>query len=94
MTFLKSNFVVSWLDGNFDICFITETHLCISQSFEIENVFAYHNCLSNYDSKYPRGGISCFISPKFIQYIADVNVQVTNYVIIKLCYFWKLYSTY
>ena len=83
MTFLKSNFVVSWLNENFDICFITETHLCVDQFFEIENFFAYHNCFSNYDSKHPRGRISCFISPKLIQYIADVSVQITNYIIIK-----------
>ena len=69
---LHSDFVSSCLHDNFDIWFITETHLCIGQQFEIKIFHEYPNSFSVYDCKNPRGGISCFIAPEILQYILNI----------------------
>ena len=91
---LKSNFIASCLFENFDICFITETHLCVGERLEIKNYYAYHNSYSPYDSKYPRGGISCFIVPTLLQHIADINLEVPNYVVLTFHGGDKMFGNY
>ena len=82
MQFLKSDIITEWLKTNYDICFITKTHLCKGQYFKLEDFIEYHIAFSTHKEKKPRGGISCFITPSYLQYIEGINTQSPEHIAI------------
>ena len=62
MRFLKTDFIRNWLLNNFDICFITETHMTKGEAFNLELFLSFHNAYSEPSSDHPRGGISSGLS--------------------------------
>ena len=72
MDFINTHYPYEWLKDNFDVLFISETHLTKGQQFRLDDYNDYHNSYSEYDAKKPRGGISCFIKHDFVQYVDEV----------------------
>ena len=60
-----------WLNTNFDIIFISETHLTKGQSFKLLDYKEFHNSYS--DCTKPCGGLSCFIKNHLLQYVEEVE---------------------
>ena len=83
ITFLTSNFLWDWLQKNFDIIFIPETHLCKNQKFILDNFKVYHNAYSDTNARKPRGGVSCLISTHFLQFIEEIIVEIPEIILIK-----------
>ena len=80
---LRSAFIVNWLVTNFDIVFISETHLTKGQKFEIKDFSAVHNPYSSVDDLKARGGVSCFIKITHMKHIAYVDTSVSENVIVR-----------
>ena len=57
---------------------MTETHLTKGQSFEIADYKSFHNPYSTVEDPKPRGGISCFIQPNYINYVTRVNTDISE----------------
>ena len=94
MPFLKTNFVNGWLKDNFDVCFITETHMTKGQMFTLESFVPFHNASSEPGCKHPRGGISCFIQNSFMENIKDVDRDTENFIILSVGGLHTLFGTY
>ena len=75
---LRSDFIVNWMIKNFDIVFISETHLTKGQKFEIKDFKAVHNPYSSVDDLKARGGVSCFIEVSYMKHIACVDTSVSE----------------
>ena len=73
MNFRKTDYPYEWLNTNFDIIFISETHLTKGQSFKLLDYKEFHNSYSEYDCTKPRGGLSCFIKNHLLQYVEEVE---------------------
>ena len=73
MNFIKTEYPLQWLKNNFDVLFISETHLTKGQQFHLDGFKDYHNSYSEYDAKKPRGGISCFIKHEFVHRVNEVQ---------------------
>ena len=84
MHLLRSDFITNWLTVNFDIVFITETHLTKGQPYELKNFAAVHNPYSTVDDIKPRGGISCFIQINFLKYVKRTDISVSENIIVNL----------
>ena len=84
MQFLKTDFIHDWLLSNFDICFITETHMTKGEVYNIESFQSFHNSYSQPSCDHPRGGISCFIQMKIMKNISKVDIEVENFIILTL----------
>ena len=80
---LRSEIVYKWLHSNFDVIFITETHLTKGQIFELDAFNSYHNSYSTIDDTHPRGGISCFAKPSLLKYITDITTETPGLIVIK-----------
>ena len=72
MDFINTQYPYKWLKNNFDVLFISETHLTKGQQYKLDDFKDYHNPYSEFDAKKPRGGISCFIKHEFVQYVEQV----------------------
>ena len=84
MQFLQTDVIRSWLSSNFDICFITETHMTKGEAFNLESFLSFHNAYSKPTCDHPRGGVSCFIQKKFIKNTIDINIEIENFIIVTL----------
>ena len=84
MHLLRSDFINTWLLANFDIVFISETHLTKGQLYELKNFAAVHNPYSTVDDVKPRGGISCFIQVNFLKYVKRTDITVSENIIVNL----------
>ena len=73
MDFINTQYPYEWLKKNFDVLFISETHLTKGQQYKLDDFKDYHNSYSEHDAKKPRGGISCFIKHEFVQYVEEVQ---------------------
>ena len=82
MILLKSKFIQNFLQTNFDIVFISETHLTKGRSFEIEKFVDYHNSYSTVNDVKARGGVSCFISPSYLKHISSVSIEIPENIVI------------
>ena len=72
MNFINTDYPYEWLKNNFDVLFISETHLTKGQQYKLNDFKDYHNSYSDHDAKKPRGGISCFIKNHLLQYVDEV----------------------
>ena len=70
------------MHSNFDIIFITETHLTKGQIFDLNDFVSRHNSYSTVDDVKPRGGISCFVKPTFLKYIKNILVDIPGHIVI------------
>ena len=84
MHLLRSDFINNWLAVNFDVVFISETHLTKGQLYELKNFAAVHNPYSTVDDVKPRGGISCFIQVNFLKHVKRTDITVSENIIVNL----------
>ena len=78
MRFLQTDFIVNWLK-NFNIIFVTETHLYKKQIFDVKGFIPFHNAFTENDGvKKARGGLSCFIAPELMEYVKNVDRECTD----------------
>ena len=73
-------FIKNWLAENYDICFLTETHMTKGKQFFINSFVCFHNAYSEADCEHPRGGVSYLVSETFMQYIVSVNTDMDNFI--------------
>ena len=79
---LKSEFIHSWMHSNFDIIFVTETHLTKGQIFDLNDFVSRHISYSTVNDVKPRRGILCFIKPTFLKYIKNILVDIPGHIVI------------
>ena len=94
MHLLHSAFIQNWFHDNFDIIFISETHLTKGQIFEIPDFIARHNAFSTVDDVKARGGVSCFISPMCLHYVKDIAIDIPDHISINFKNGNVIFSSY
>ena len=82
MHFLTTDYVISWLQTNFDIVFVTETHLIKGTRFSVTHFTAFHNPVSDYKDRKPHGCISCFIRSSILHLITKVEKDISETIIV------------
>ena len=78
MHFLSTDYVISWLQTNFDIVFVTETHLIKGTRFSVPHFTPFHNPVSDHTDRKPHGGISCFIRSSISHLITKVETDTSE----------------
>ena len=73
-----------WMQTNFDIIFITETHFLKGTRFSVPLFSSFHNPLSEYSDRKPHGGISCFIRTSMLPLITAVNKNISETIVVEL----------
>ena len=73
--FLNTTYINNWLTKNFDICFISETHLTKGQKVNVTNFNCKHNSFSNVEDPKPRGGISVLVSSNHSKFIEKIDIS-------------------
>ena len=81
---LNSEFIKKWLHENFDIIFISETHLTKGQSFNFHDYIPFHNAFTSPNKSHPRGGVSCFIKPSHMRLIKKITMDITDQIYVEL----------
>ena len=79
MHFLTTDYVISWLQTNFDIVFVTESHLIKGTRFSLPKFTPFHNPVSD---KKPHGGISCFVQSSILHLITKVDKDIPETIIV------------
>ena len=90
--FLHDSNILAWLN-NFDIIFLSETHINKGQNFLLPGYNFYHN--SNKESHSVNyGGISCFIKYAVLPDISSVNCNFNNHIIVDFKNNFRLFGSY
>ena len=82
MHLLHSAYIQNWFHENFDIIFISETHLTKGQIFEIPDFVARHNAFSTVDDVKARGGVSCFIAREYLCLVKSIMTDIPENIVI------------
>ncbi len=91
---LTSDFILKWLQTNFDIVFITETHLTEGTRFSLPDFKEFHNPLSDHNDPHPHGGISCFIKKSNLHLIKKVDKNTSEMIVVEITGGHKIFSNY
>ena len=91
---LQCIFIHNWLRSNFEIVFITETHLKKSQPFELKDFIVRHNSYSTIEDLKPRGGIFCFVKPSYLKYVTSVKTDIPDNIIVNFKNGDVIFGTY
>ena len=70
---IKTPEVSGWLAKNFDIVFLSETHMTKGQAFKIHNFKCINHPFSDAMVKKPRGGMTCMVKHKYMQYVTRID---------------------
>ena len=82
------------MKNNFDIVFITETHLTKGTRFSIPDFTPYHNPLSDHNDKKPHGGVSCFIKTSVLQFVKKVHTNTKEFIVVEMVGGHKIFGCY
>ena len=91
---LLSDHILAWLQTNFDIVFITETHLTKGTRFSIPDFNQYHNPLSDHNDRKPHGGVSCFIKNSMLPHIKKVYKNIQEMIVVEFAGGHKIFGCY
>ena len=91
---LLSDHILAWLQINFDIVFITETHLTKGTRFSLPNFTQYHNPLSDHNDRKPHGGVSCFINNAVVPLIKRVHKDTPEVIVVEFVGGHKIFGCY
>ena len=91
---IKSEKIQSWLNKNFDIVFLSETHLVKGEKYKLPSFTDYHNPYSDHMDRKPRGGVSCFISNSCEEFVEDVDQSSSDHILIRFTNGTIVFSTY
>ena len=75
---IRSEKIQKWLSKNFDIVFLSETHLLKGEKYKIDSFKDYHNAFSTNEDQKARGGVSCFINNSALPHISKVEKDSTE----------------
>ena len=92
--FLTTDFVIEWIQTNFDIIFVTETHFIKGTRFSVPCFTSYHNPLSDHTDRKPQGGISCFIRTSILDCITEVNKNISETIVIQFVGGHRVFGNY
>ena len=92
--FLQTDPVIAWVQTNFDIIFVTETHFIKGTRFSVPCFTPYHNPLSGHTDRKPHGGISCFIRTSILHHITDVDKKTPETIVVHFIGGHRLFSNY
>ena len=91
---IKSEKIQNWLNKNFDIVFLSETHLVKGEKFKLLSFNEYHNSFSTDMDRKPRGGVSCFINNSWMDFVEDVDVSSSDHILVRLNNGTIVFSSY
>ena len=94
MQLLLSEFIQNWFRENFDIIFISETHLTKGQLFELPDFVARHNPYSTVDDAKARGGVSCFVTHDYLSQIKEIVCEIPENIVINFKNGDSVFGTY
>ena len=94
MQLLHSKFIQNWFRLNFDIIFISETHLTKGQIFEIPDFVVRHNPYSTVEDTKARGGVSCFVVPHYLCHIKEIVCDIPENIMINFKNGDSVFGTY
>ena len=80
---IKSEKIQNWLSKNFDVVFLSETHLVKEEKFKLNSFNEYHNAFSTHEDKKARGGVSCFIKNSLMDFIESVDVNFSDHILVR-----------
>ena len=79
--FFHDDEVFAWTK-QFNIIFMSETHLTKGQKFELFDYKAYHNPFSDVLCRQPCGGVSVFIHKSIQEFVEHVDKTHTNHIVV------------
>ena len=82
------------MQTNFDIIFVTETHLIKGSRFCLPGFISFHNSRSTSDDKKPHGGVSCFLKKSIYHNVRKITKNISEMIIVELIDGHKLFSNY
>ena len=91
---IQSEKIQHWLCKNFDIIFLSETHLVKGEKYKLISYNDYHNSFSTHTDTKPRGGVSCFIKNSFMEFVKEVDRSSSDHIIVRLINGTILFSSY
>ena len=91
---LLSDHILVWLQTNFDIVFVTETHLTKGTRFSLPDFTQYHNPLSDHNDRKPHGGVSCFVKNSILPYVRKVYRDTREMIIVEFSGGHKIFGCY
>ena len=94
MHLLHCKFIQNWFRLNFDIIFISETHLTKGQYFEIPDFVARHNPYPTVDDAKSHGGVCCLIAPRYLCHIKVIVCDIPENIIINFKSGDSVFGTY
>ena len=80
---IKSPEVSGWLNKNFDVCFLSETHMTKGEDFSIENFKCTNNPFSDVLMNKPRGGLTCLIKYAYMQHVTKIEKETPDNIIVR-----------
>ena len=91
--FLNDPAIHEWVI-NFNVIFISETHLTKGQKFVIDGYTPFHNSLSKPTDKKPRGGVSYFIHNEVMKFVNKVYLEYESHILILLKGGHRIFGSY
>ena len=92
--FLNTDYVTKWLQTNFDILFVTETHFIKGTCFSVPNFTSFHNPLCDYNDRKPHGGITCFINSSILHLIEHVDKSIPETIVVEFVGGHRVFGNY
>ena len=81
---IQSDKIVKWLDKNFDVVFLSETHLVKGEKYKLNSFYEYHNPFSKDTDRKPRGGVSFFIKSDLLELVEEVDCTSPDHIHVRL----------
>ena len=91
---IKSEKIQQWLSKNFNILFLSETHLVKGEKYKLKSFVEHHNSYSSHEDKKSRGGISCFIKNELLPFISEIDKESTGHIRLKFTNGSIVFSSY
>ena len=91
---ILSDHTQNWLKNNFDIIFLTETHLVKGERYKLKNFTDFHNPFSDHTDHKPRGGISCFVCSELLPFVSEIKKDAPGHIAITFINGQIIFSSY
>ena len=91
---IKSEKIQNWFKENFNIIFLSETHLTKQEKYKLASYTEHHNPYSDEKDRKARGGVSCFIKDCMVEYIEEVNKTTAGHISVRFKNGDMVFSTY
>ena len=75
--------ILQWLNKNFDIVFLSETHLVKDEKYKLNSYTEYHNPFSTHTDRKARGGVSCFIRNDLVTFVEEIDTSLSDHILVR-----------